>query len=231
MTARDKLNEAKFFLDMLKQTQEKSMNLKSMRYLTSAFLTAIRSIPDHALYEANIGLRVGFDLTDVFNFKDFKKRVHDDDNSKGIGFAEWYEIEIDNFKNSPFCNQLREITNKGVHSKDIRYSLKLYIKPKNKKEYDKPKILDLEKTGEYPHFDDMGEVFDLANQYISDFTKNINKIREEHGDEKSEGNDIEVRISFPDQPLLKFSEACEVIYKVMEKWTNDFKQKKIDMWY
>lgn len=109
---RDKLNEAKFFLNFMKQTQDgpdtrTQAGLDEFRYFMNAFLSAFRSITK---------------LPHKRNVKEKNYQYHDyvleKEFGKADGFNEWYQEKYEELKADPkleFLKQQRDIV---IHFKD-----------------------------------------------------------------------------------------------------------------
>jgi hypothetical protein len=74
MRAREKLDEAEYFYRKLVEDCEER-DLVVIRYHLSAFLAAVRSIPDYALEDANVAFRLGIPIESRSIRLDFKKRM------------------------------------------------------------------------------------------------------------------------------------------------------------
>ena len=89
MTAKNKLDEAQFFLDkMNKAPVERS----EWRYYFSAFLSSVRSVPDHLLYDYANKCGLGISLKDRVYTNVLKDKAEAQSNKVAIKFIEWYCI-------------------------------------------------------------------------------------------------------------------------------------------
>lgn len=111
MTAKAKLKEANTYLDHI--LGEKN-DLEKLRHYVSGFLSAVQSIPNHMLQEANDQLDVGIKDSEKLYYKNFKKIAKKQGNQKAIDFAEWYDISITTI-NYPPLDTLKDFRDKNIH--------------------------------------------------------------------------------------------------------------------
>lgn len=91
MTAREKIEEAEYFLSRFEQVP-----LDALKHQVSAFLSAVRSIFDHMLED----YRTTFDLGDMdrLSTRTFRKRAIERHNERAIDFLKWYEERLSTLK-------------------------------------------------------------------------------------------------------------------------------------
>jgi len=226
MTAQEKLNEAKFFLDKIITEKE---NLKELRYNTSAFLSAIRSIPDHALEEANKKLGVGIQITQYLDEDKFRKKAEENGNQKALDFLNWRESEIIIHKQIPPNEILRYVTNRNLHRIDIPFKIIVYYSAKEPLTYEKPRPLDIEVTGGR-NIDSISELMNELDISFKLLLERLNQNRAKHNDPPASELNFEIRINFPNIIGLQAPLACEAVYQIMEIFVNDFQKYKQDKW-
>ena len=87
MTAKNKLDEAQFFLDKINKAP---VERSEWRYYFSAFLSSVRSVPDHLLYDYANKCGLGISLKDRVYTNVLKDKAEAQSNKVAIKFIEWY---------------------------------------------------------------------------------------------------------------------------------------------
>ena len=179
MTAKEKLEESDTFLKLIENEKN---DLTKLRFYVSAFLTSIRSIPDHILQEANEQLHIGIQDSQKLYRDRMKTKAKEQKNVKFLKFLNWYDSFNDLFSQPPL-DIVRVATNKNVHRKEIQFAITIYCTPQKRFDYEKPEKMIVEKTGKYKHFDTVNEIMDATEFARMEYLKRINIERQKHGDE------------------------------------------------
>jgi len=102
MQTRNKLEEAKYFLDNLPTVRE---NSNGFRCNLSAFLNAWRSLLDVMLYDFDEFYNLGFTREVEMNDKEFHAVAKALGNEEALGFIRWWRQKQGMLKNSPLWEQ------------------------------------------------------------------------------------------------------------------------------
>lgn len=110
MDTRKKLQEAKYFLDMLPHTKNKD----EFHFTLSAFLSAWRSVLDVMLYDFAEYYDIGLTREDKMFPHDYWIVVYAKKNKNALEFFKWWSKKIkDLSNNSPLWNMRPEIVHRG----------------------------------------------------------------------------------------------------------------------
>ena len=115
MTARDKIDDAKYLLALLKDKNDRT----EVRALLSGLLAIIRSIPDHLLEEYNTKLALNISLSEELRIKTFCCKAIQLNNSKAISFINSYMKEIQILNANPLWKIVKKKRDINIHRKDI----------------------------------------------------------------------------------------------------------------
>jgi len=87
MTLDEKIEEAEFFLDLIKKNDP---NLSVVKHYFSAFLGAVESIPDYILAEASQSYDLGLSLEDKWFDRHFEEKAKEKNNENAKLFLKWW---------------------------------------------------------------------------------------------------------------------------------------------
>ena len=105
MSAKKKLQGAKFFLEELRDflqslPQDSSTQMKSCYYL-SAFLSAAVSVVDYLLEDANVKFSLGIPLTEELYADTFEGEAKRASNEAALDFLQWWRKKRKDLKDDP----------------------------------------------------------------------------------------------------------------------------------
>jgi len=104
MSAKGKLEEAKFFLEKLHSLQSLPQDLdtqKESRYYLSVFQSAAVSVTDYLLEDYNAKFSLNIPLTEKLYPKTFGKTAKETGNQAALQFLQWWEKEKKALENDP----------------------------------------------------------------------------------------------------------------------------------
>jgi hypothetical protein len=116
---RDKLNEAKYFFEMLSQVQEEP---DKFYYNLSAFLTAWRSVLDVMLYDFAEYYSLGFSRDVDMTHKEFFAVAKALTKTEAMKFIEWWRKKQGMLSNSPFWKKRRIVVHRGYPAMTQTYT-------------------------------------------------------------------------------------------------------------
>lgn len=120
MTVNDKFEEAVFFLEKLKEP----LTAIEIRHYYSAFLTAVSSIFDHMLEDANNKFLLGIPLNERLNSKNFRIIVEYLGNVRAKKFIDWYDDVFNLIRKKESGKIFHVERNRNVHRrKRLQHSL------------------------------------------------------------------------------------------------------------
>lgn len=108
MTAQEKIKEAEYFLTRLPK-----IRIENMKYETSAFLTAARSVLDHLLEDYRIKFSLG--EIKILRAKDFRKKAMRKKNRLALDFIKWYQNRMRLLRQNEKYGFLYDLRNINVH--------------------------------------------------------------------------------------------------------------------
>ncbi|OGN97215.1 MAG: hypothetical protein A2Z77_06515 [Chloroflexi bacterium RBG_13_51_36] len=126
MSAKKRLQEARFFLEELRDSlqslpQDSPTQMKSCYYL-SAFQSAAVSVVDYLLEDANIEFSLGISLDE--KLRDiFESKAKEIDNKAALDFLKWWREEREALKNDPIGKLLTDKRHIGIHRRQTKPDL------------------------------------------------------------------------------------------------------------
>lgn len=175
MTAKTKLEEAKIYLEEIESEKE---NLKKLKMSISSFLERIGSIYDHSLEEVNQKSELG--LTGKWGYTEFKERAKQTNNFSALRFLEWYDKQWEFQNEMKVPPLLRQIRNEDHHKKDLKFEIHVKQYPTDKRDFERPFDISLEKTGG-KQFETVSEVMEAMEYSTQRHIIEWNRAREELG--------------------------------------------------
>lgn len=127
MSAKQKLQESKFFLEKLRGSlqllpQDLTTRRESNYYL-SAFLAAAVSVFDHLLEDYNVKFSLGILLTDKLHPDAFRKEATRTSNHAALRFLEWWAKEKKALEQNDPIGKLLNKRHLNIHRKQTRPDL------------------------------------------------------------------------------------------------------------
>lgn len=119
MYTRDKLNEAKYFFEILSQVHEEP---DKFYYNLSAFITAWRSVLDVMLYDLAEHYSLGFSRDVDMTHKEFFAVAKALKKTEAIKFIKWWRKKQGMLSNSPLWKKRRIIVHRGYPSMAQTYA-------------------------------------------------------------------------------------------------------------
>jgi hypothetical protein len=120
MTARNKLEEAEYFLTKMREIrpdqEEFSFNL-------SAFLSSARSVPDYLLEDYNVKYSLQIPLTDELYPRTFEEKAKQAGNQTAISFIKWWGQKKVTLMNDPIGSLLSDKRNIDIHRTHVKPDL------------------------------------------------------------------------------------------------------------
>lgn len=110
MEAKEKLEEARYFKDALRQTSQKP---DEFNYNLSAFLSALKSVPDIMLYDFTEKFALGFTREDRLNDFVFRIVAGALNNDKALRFIEWWRQNLGELSRDPMFHKRTIIVHRG----------------------------------------------------------------------------------------------------------------------
>jgi hypothetical protein len=112
MTAREKLEEAEYFLTKMCEIRP---DQKEFLFNLSAFLSAARSVPDYLLEDYNVKYSLQIPLTERYFRNVFEYQAKQTRNTVALSFIQWWKQEIDTLNLDPIWSLLTNKRNIDVH--------------------------------------------------------------------------------------------------------------------
>lgn len=205
MTAQDKLAEAYFFMQQLKEP----INALQASYFFSAYLSAINSIFDHLLEDANQKFYLGFSLDDYLDYRKFRTIAEFSGNVKARQFIEWYDDIFNTIHANVVGKLFRVERNRNIHKRIEPPKLFAEMKPENLEN------IDTVTTIEFVHnlsFEEAKKHFDDA---IHEYITRINENRLKNNRPMATTIISSLGFRFPDNPQMSLNQICEKFYELM----------------
>jgi len=185
MTVEQKIDEAAFWLEHVKFY---SPDISIVKYFFGAFLSAVTSIQDYVLAEANEFYQLGLSMDEKWNWKDFKKeskKQAKNGKPNAFEFYKWWSAWTKSSRAGKVGEVFSNIRNMEIHKKKQKPVLNVLILPMNQKSYEKPhKIpVTITGTGAISSIDELDVSIELLKPKI---LEECNKIRKERGDEPAD---------------------------------------------
>lgn len=112
MTARDKLEEAEYFLTKVREIRP---DQKEFLFNLSPFLSAARSVPDYLLEDYNVKYSLQIPLAEKLYPDTFEERAKQTGNLVALSFIQWWKQKIDTLNLDPIWSLLTNKRNIDVH--------------------------------------------------------------------------------------------------------------------
>jgi hypothetical protein len=119
MDTRNKLTEAKYFLDALIATQDKQ---EVFYFSLSAFLSSWKSVPDVMLYDFLDHFSLGLTREDKMYPHDFFIVAKSQDNKPALEFFKWWDKKRDELSKNPLWNMRHVVLHRG-YPKEIKHTV------------------------------------------------------------------------------------------------------------
>jgi hypothetical protein len=120
LTAKEKLDEAGFHLDKMRESY---LNQEEFTYYLSAFLAACRSVPDHLLEEYNAKYQLGISLSEQLNADRFESKADQIRHLDALNFIQIWRYKVKAMKDDPVGGLLLSKRNLNVHRLLVRPNL------------------------------------------------------------------------------------------------------------
>jgi hypothetical protein len=156
MTARDKLNEAAFLLEKIHAPFKEAKPgqaiiliknaLRGWKAYLSAFLSAMRSVPDHLLEDYNIKQSLGIPLIKKLYPQTLKRKANQlkDGNKRkhALNFLKWWKTRMTAMEKDPTCSFLINLRHISVHRRQVQpKTLKVTLFASREGEKSRPSIV------------------------------------------------------------------------------------------
>jgi hypothetical protein len=207
MTAKEKLEEAKFFLQKLSPSQS---TLQETVYYYSAFLSSARSIFDHLLEEANQKFVLGIPLDQRLDGKKFNELTRYSGNIRAREFIQWYDSVFDKI-NKTEIGKIFKIerdlnTHRRIQTPQLVCKITVMDDPhKSKKTF----ILDVEPTAE--------NMDNSINATVANITEVINTERKKAGQPESNHFSFSIYFSINDDHEKDLVQSCTTFVNVLQE--------------
>lgn len=223
MTAKSKFEEAKICLNEIETEKE---DLKKLRTWISSFFEKISSIYQHSMEEINQKSKLGLD--GVWGYKKFRQKAKQTQNQIALQFLEWYDKEWEFHQEIEVPKIIRKIRNEDHHKKDLKLEIQAYQYPADRRDFERPIRMMLEKTGG-KQFDSLSEVNEAMEFSTEWHIKEWNKKREELGFpliQKQDDLVSKLVILFPEYKLVQSVTTCKIVYLIMKDYVTKFQNFK-----
>lgn len=115
MVAEQKIEEAAYFLEKIKQAATRRDFVPNL----SAFMSAMRSIPDYLLEDYNMKLGLNIPLSETLYPKDFRREAKNQSNQIAKKFIDRYDTELRKLYNDAVGGLLMSKRNIEIHRTDV----------------------------------------------------------------------------------------------------------------
>jgi len=112
LTLDEKIQEAEFFLDLIKKTQP---DVSLVKYYFSAFLGALGSIHDYILAEASQEYELGLPLNETWYDGDFEKKAKEKNSKNALLFLKWWRKITENHNKIGAGKVIKDVRNMEMH--------------------------------------------------------------------------------------------------------------------
>ena len=213
----EKIDQSNYFLKEIEKQYEQPTH--KIKYLFSAFLISIQSIPDYILAEANRQFGLGLKDEQYWKPLDFCKEAKNQKNDSALKFYRFWNTSMKELDASEIGKIIRLLRNIDTHKTAQKPTLEVTISIKNNLDYSSTISIEEVRGAE------------IKNNYIPSYIKRCKHELLMVANQKSGNNynehDLEIKISFLIHPNLKFDlkEACLKILDKMKEF--DEKSQKI----
>jgi hypothetical protein len=113
MQSEEKLAEAQYFLNTLRQTPQDNQHAKEYMYVLSAFLSAWRSVIDIILYDYSDKYQLCFSRDEEIRVRDFDVAARSANNTQAQAFIKWYNQQVSKLGQSPLSTKRKIMVHRG----------------------------------------------------------------------------------------------------------------------
>ncbi len=211
MTVIEKFQEAEFFLGKMKE----ELSAIETRHYYSAFLSAVNSIFDHLLEDANNEYLIGVSLEEILNAKKFRTLIHHSGNINAKKFIDWYDDVFKLIRKTESGKIFHVERNRNIH-----------------RQIQTPTLHAVMETGDDYHEDhkvrmifvpsiSRKEVENMYNKQADEFIKEINEQRVKNNHPLCTAICTSFHFALGDNLKINLVEACE-------EFLNDIKGYVVD---
>jgi hypothetical protein len=113
MQVNEKLNEAYYFLDMLRNAPQDVAHEKQFMYILSAFLNSWASVFDVLLYDYSERFTLGFSRNERITDRDFEVAARALNHTQANQFIQWWKQQLGVLSNDPLWAKRNLIVHRG----------------------------------------------------------------------------------------------------------------------
>jgi len=113
MQVKEKLNEAHYFLDLLKSTPQDNTHEKEFMYILSAYLNSWASVLDVLLYDYLEKFSLGFSRNDRITEREFEVAARALKNTQALSFVQWWKQQLGVLSKDPLWTKRNLIVHRG----------------------------------------------------------------------------------------------------------------------
>lgn len=223
MTLDEKIQEAEFFLNLIRKNQP---NVSVVKFHFSAFLSAVESIPDYILAEASQEYGLDLPLDEEWHYWDFEAKAKENEkkNENALLFLKWWRQFYKGTYHGKVGQVIKKIRNMEMHKtkqKPIFNVLWWALPPLEGQKLKKIPVTTTKNT-DVKSLDDLDVSINLVRPHI---LKRENEMREKSA--KPPATDIKFTCSLEIPGLPNFGrldQACETWVQVMKHYTKIARQ-------
>lgn len=202
----EKIDQALYFLkEIEKQYETPSPDIK---YVFSAFLSSIQSVPDYLLSEANRKFGLGLIDSKTWYPSDFCKKSKEIDNEKALKFYRFWNQYRKKLRKSQFGKLFYMLRNMDIHKTSQKPLFIFVVSINNNSNYSQTVLVEEVRRAEIKNNYLQREIDNTKKEVLED----ANKDRER----KYTENDLILQISFK-TPLGKNFELKEVCLEILHE--------------
>jgi hypothetical protein len=113
MQVKEKLNEAHYFLEMLRNAPGDNTHERQFMYILSAFLNSWASVLDVLLYDYLEMFCLGFSRSERITERDFEIAARVLNHTQALSFIQWWKQQLGVLSNNPLWTKRNLIVHRG----------------------------------------------------------------------------------------------------------------------
>ena len=213
MTLDEKIQEAEFFLDLIRKNEP---NVSIVKYYFSAFLGALGSIHDYILAEASQEYNLELSMDESWFDRHFEKKAKEQGNENALLFLKWWRKVTEVHKKTGAGQIIQNVRNMELHKTKQKpiFNILWWAIPPIEKQTLKKIPVTTDKNSDVESINDLDVSLELLKPEI---LKRENEYRTKNSQQPATDIIFTWSLQIPGLPNFgKLEDACETFVQMMK---------------